>query len=471
MKRPYLVLAFIICASQLSFRANAINNETKKQPNIVFLLADDLGWTSLSCFGSEFYETPNIDRLAKEGMRFDHGYSTMMNCTPSRASIMSGQYTSRNKVYNVINFQERILKKGGNLNNYKLLQPSLIKTLSNDISTMAESLKKAGYTTGMYGKWHLGSNDQHPSNRGFDEAIESHGKHFNFKTDPPIEHDSSQYLSDFLGDRAIDFIERHSKSDKPFFLYLPDYLVHKPLEAKQEYLEYFASKEPSELQKSAIAAAMIKSLDETVGRVLDKLDELNIAEETFVIFTSDNGGLGYEEDGRRLENTSNYPLRLFKGFEFEGGIRVPYIFRWPGKIPANTLNQENIINIDLYPTLLAIAGASSPSQPLDGVDLNPILKDPNARLEPRELFFYMPFYSSFNRPSIGVRRGDWKLIHLFDSGENELFHTGDDINEAKDISSQNPEIVKELKDIAFKWMDETDAPRMTINPDYMPQNP
>ena len=444
-----------------------LSNNNKKKPNIVFLLADDLGWTAGGCFGSTYYETPNIDRLAKEGMRFDHGYATMMNCMPSRASIMSGQYTTRHKMYSVTNFQDKVKKRNGDLSRFKFLQPPLVKNLSKDILTIAESLKKVGYTTAMFGKWHLGyGTEYHPSKRGFDEAIVSQRKHYNFVTVPPVEHDSNQYLSDFLADCSIDFIERHSKSDKPFFLFFSDFLVHKPLEAKQEYIDYFTAKEKSEYHKSPVAAAMIKSHDESIGRIIDKLDELGLSEETLVIFNSDNGGLGYSEDGKRLENTSNYPLRYFKGFEFDGGLRVPYIFKWPGKIPANTLNSQYIINIDLYPTILSITGAPEPDHVLDGVNLIPILEDPEATLPPRDIFFYLPIYSSFNRPCVIARRGDLKMIHLFEEDRNELYHTGTDINESTDISAQYPELVQELKNAAFRWLEETGAPEFAPNPEY-----
>ncbi|GAH47152.1 unnamed protein product, partial [marine sediment metagenome] len=211
---------------------------------------------------------------------------------------------------------------------------------------MAETLKKAGYITGMFGKWHLGSNDQHPSERGFDKAIMSAGAHYGFKTDPSLDHDPDQYLSDFLCDNALQFIEESHQSEKPFFLYFPDFLVHKPLDAKPEYLEYFEKKQNGKYHKSSVAAAMTKSLDDTVGRILKKLAELGIEEETFVVFTSDNGGLDYIEDGEKEKNTSNHPLRGRKGTEWEGGMRVPYIFRWPERIPGGSVSKHNIINVD-----------------------------------------------------------------------------------------------------------------------------
>ena len=440
-----------------------------RNPNIVFVLADDLGWTGLGCFGSDFYETPNIDRLAREGMRFDHGYATAMHCAPSRACIMSGQYTSRHRVMYVSHYQDRIEKSVGHLKRFKLIMPRRASGLSNEIATIAESLKKAGYATGMFGKWHLGKGDQHPSKRGFDEAIESSGKHFGFTTDPPVEHDPDQYLSDFLGDWALAFIEGSHKAGKPFFLYLSDFLVHGPLEAKQEYLDHFSAKKPGEKQHSPVAAAMVKGLDDTVGRVMDKLAELGIADDTLVVFTSDNGGLKYKEDGERDANTSNWPLRAGKGSEFDGGFRVPYIFRWPGKIPAGTTNHTPITNVDLYPTLLAAAGANRPDQPLDGVDLSAILHDAGAQLAQRDIFWYLPLYSSFNRPSVVIRRGEWKLIHLLESGDFELYNTEKDIGEKNNLAAQHPELAQNMNRRALQWLDDTDAPRMTPNSTYDPE--
>ncbi|VGO18003.1 sulfatase [Pontiella sulfatireligans] len=440
----------------------------RKQPNIVFLLADDLGWPNLGCFGSEFYETPNIDKLAGQGMRFVNGYATAVNCAPSRACIMSGQYVGRHGIYSVSHYQDKQLKAKGNLDRFQLLQPKLPHTLNNEVLTLAETLKKAGYTTGMFGKWHLGKADQSPSNRGFDQAIESAGKHYNFTTTPPMEHDPDQYLSDFLCDNAVKFIKESHRSGKPFFLYYPDFLVHGPFETKPEYLKYFQNKPKGEHQKSPIAAAMTKALDDSIGRILDTLEKLGIEDETFVVFTSDNGGLGYPEDGKRDENTSNYPLRGTKGMEFEGGMRVPYIFRWPGKIPANTVSKQNIINVDLYETLRALAGAPKPPQPLDGLNLLPLLEKPSDDAGERDLFWYLPFYSAFNRPCVVTRRGDWKFIYLIETETSELYNTADDIGERKDLAAQHPEMVQDFTVRALKWLDDTDAPRMIPNPDYDP---
>ena len=460
-KRLFKVFAVLIL-----FSYQGIAKE--KVPNIVFILADDLGWASVGCFGSEYYETPNIDKLASQGMKFTSGYATAVNCAPSRACMMSGQYVPRHGIYSVSDYQSKIKKNVGNLDKFKLLQPSLPHQLSNEVMTIAETLKNAGYTTGMFGKWHLGNGDQHPSMRGFDYAIESAGAHYNFKTDPPVELAPDQYLSDFLGDNAIKFIEECHKSQKPFFLYFSDFLVHKPLDAKPEYLKYFQNKTKGKYQKNPVAAAMTKSLDDTVGRILETLAKLGIEEETFVVFTSDNGGLGYAEDGKKEANTSNHPLRGTKGMEFEGGMRVPYIFCWPGKIQAGSVSKENIINVDLYKTFIDLADAPLPPQPLDGVSLLPVLQDVNSQLFDHDLFWYLPFYSSFNRPCVVIRRGQWKFIYLIEEEKGELYDTEEDISETTDLVAKHPNLVKDLTKRALDWIEDTDAPRMVPNPDYNP---
>ena len=444
----------------------------KDKPNIVLILADDLGWTGVGCYGSEFYETPHIDKLATEGTRFTSAFSAAMNCAPSRATIMSGQYTPRHGILYVGpgTYQKRHKQKHGNLKEFKMIQPVGRTTFREGTETLAENLKQAGYRTAMYGKWHLGKEDQHPSKRGFDEAIESHGPHFDFKTDPKIEHNDDEYLSDFLSDQASSFIKTSAGSEQPFFLYFSDFLVHKPLEAKERYLKEFGDKPPSKHQKSVMAAAMIKSLDDSAGKILAALEESGEAENTLVIFTSDNGGLAYDEDGRKEANTSNHPLRGYKGTEYDGGTRVPWIVRWPGKTPADVECDETIHQVDLFTTLSKVGGAKPPSQTLDGVDLSNLFQSPDDGLEDREVFWYFPGYSAFNTPSVVARQGKWKLIRHLESEKTLLFNTVSDIGETTDVSSSNPELAETLNANAMQWLDETDAPRMTPNPEYVPKS-
>jgi arylsulfatase A-like enzyme len=442
------------------------------QPNIVLIYADDLGWTGLGCFGSTFYETPNIDELADQGTRFTAAYSAASNCAPSRASIMSGQYTPRHGVLYVGHgaYQEKWQKKNGNLKRFQMLQPRGKTKLSEDIETMGTHLKTSGYRTAMFGKWHLGTKDQHPSQRGFDVAIASQGRHFGFKTDPQMDHPKDEYLSDFLSDHAAAFIKESAADEKPFFLYYADFLVHGPLETKENYLKHFSEKQPSKNHKSPVAAAMIKALDDSVGKIVAALDDSGVANNTLIVFTSDNGGLSYDEDGSRRDgNSSNLPLRGRKGSEYEGGIRIPWIVRWPGKTPAGVQCDVPVHQVDLFPTLAAVAGGKTPKQELHGVDLTDLFQAPDQGLTERNLYWYLPGYSGFHTPSVMVRRGKWKLIRRLESEEYLLFDTTSDIGETKNRVEDEPEIASSLNNAAMKWLDDLDAPRMTPNPEYNPQ--
>jgi arylsulfatase A-like enzyme len=441
-----------------------------ERPNIILILADDLGWSGLGCYGSTFYETPNIDQLAKEGLSFTSAYSAASNCAPSRASILSGQYTPRHGVLYVGSgdYQDKWKERAGDLKPFPMLQPHGNTTLPHSTKTIAEVLKSGGYRTAMFGKWHLGNNDQHPSKRGFDVAIESSGAHFNFKTNPEFDHGSDEYLSDYLSDRAADFIKGNMGDSSPFFLYYADFLVHKPFEAKETYLASFSQKPPSKNQKSPMAAAMTKALDDSVGKIVKSLKAAGKAENTMIIFTSDNGGLSYEEDGLRDQNTSNLPLRGRKGSEYEGGIRVPWIVKWPGQIPQNTTSSMPVHHVDIFPTLLAAAGIDSPEQILDGIDLTGQFRDPTLRTGARNLFWFLPGYSAFHHPSVIMRIGDWKLINRLDSTDHELYNTRIDLAETIDRKTDFKHMTMDMQKLTQKWLEETGAPMMTPNPEYVP---
>ncbi|MCZ6673639.1 MAG: sulfatase [Verrucomicrobia bacterium] len=441
-----------------------------KQPNIVLILADDMGWTGLGSYGSTFYETPNIDKLAAEGLSLTSAYSAASNCAPSRASLMTGQYTPRHGVLYVGpgTYQDEWKERVGDLKAFPALQPKGNTTLSDSTKTIAEVLQSAGYRTAMFGKWHLGKGDKHPSKRGFNVAIESSGAHFNFETDPKFNHEPDEYLSDYLSDRAVDFIRGSMGDDTPFFLYYADFLVHKPFEAKESFLDYFSKKEPSQTQKSPMAGAMTKALDDSVGKLIQCLEETGKAENTLIIFTSDNGGLSYEEDGLGEKNTSNLPLRGRKGSEYEGGIRVPWIVKWPGKIPAGSSTNTPVHHIDIYPTLLAVAEANPPDHILDGIDLNALFFNPTQRLQTRNLFWFLPGYSSFHKPSVIIRIGEWKLIQRLDSSEHELYNTRFDIAETRNRKDDFNPMATDMQKLANRWLRDTGAPEMTPNPEYVP---
>ena len=435
-------------------------------PNIVFVLADDLGWTDLGVQGSKYYETPNLDRLASQGMRLTC-YHNCQNCTPTRAALMSGQYGARTGVYTVggigrFDWQTRPLRPVDNVENLPL-----------DKITVAEALKSAGYVTGMFGKWHIGQQGAyHPSQRGFDEAIVSMGKHFDFATNPPTEYPAGQYLADFLTDRAVDFIQRHK--DQPFFLYLPHFAVHSPLDAKPELIDKFKPKSPVGGHRNPTYAAMIASVDESVGRLMAKLDELELAGNTVLIFSSDNGGVGgYAREGIGTESndtTDNAPLRSGKGSLYEGGTREPFIVRWPGVTQPGSTCGVPAIHVDMYPTLLDIAGAKPPAgYTLDGESLAPLFRDARATLKREAIYQHFPGYlgigqGQWRTTPVGlIQAGDWKLMEFFEDGRLELYNLRDDIGEAKNLATQLPDKARELHAKLVAWRKSINAPMPTPN--------
>lgn len=439
-----------------------------ERPNIVLIVADDLGWTGLNCYGSQYYETPNLDRFAKQGVKFTAAFAGSSNCAPSRGTLMSGLYTPDHGIIYVGKgtYQDRWKKKKGDLKKFKTIQPYGRVTLREGVQTLGENLQQTGYRTAMFGKWHLGEEDQHPSKRGFDVAIESHKKHFKFKTDPPMDHPEDQYLSDFLADHAVSFINESTPSKDPYFLYFADYLVHKPLETKQAQLKHFAEKEPTEFHKSPTAGAMIMAMDESVGRILEAIENSSEANNTLVVFTSDNGGLAYEEDGHKQDNSSNHPLREYKGTQYDGGLRVPWIVRWPGQTGAGQTCDVPVHFIDLFPTLSAVACAAPPPQKLPGRNLSSLFRDPSSSDAERDLFWFLPGYSAFHQPSVIVRRGRWKLIRSLDGPGTELFDTVADIGESNDLSEAESDLAQSLSEAAEDWLNKIDAPRMEPNPEY-----
>jgi arylsulfatase A-like enzyme len=438
------------------------------KPNIVFILADDLGYTDVACYGSTYYETPNIDRMASQGIRFTNGYTCGPNCQPTRAALMSGQYGPRTGVYTVgsierFNWRSRSLRPVDNVTELPL-----------DKITIAQALKSAGYATGLFGKWHLGEDKaHHPASRGFDEAIVSMGAHFNFKTNPPTDYPKGQYLADFLTDRAVDFIQRHK--DEPFFLYLPHYAVHAPHDAKQAIVDRFKPKPAAGGHHDPSYAAMIASVDESVGRILTLLDELKLADNTLVIFSSDNGGVGgYIREGltHAGDITDNAPLRGGKGMLYEGGVRVPYVFRWPGTIPSAATCDQPINSVDLYPTLLQLAGAQSPADyPLDGASYVALLTSGGkATLDREAIFWHFPGYLGAGAgewrttPAGAIRMGDFKLIEFFEDGRRELYNLRDDLGEKKNLAADMPDTTKELHDRLAAWRERVGAKMPTSRP-------
>jgi arylsulfatase A-like enzyme len=431
-------------------------------PNIIYILADDLGWTDLGCQGSEYYQTPHIDRLASQGMRLLRFYNSQ-NCAPTRAAIMSGQYAPRTGVYTVDSLER------GQAENRRMNVPPNETNLPLDRTILPEALQRAGYVSGMIGKWHMGvDGDYHPARRGFDEAIEANNKHFNFVTRPKVDVPEGRYLADFLTDRAVDFMERHRA--KPFFLYVSHFAVHAPIHAKADYIAEWKKRPAQGMHWHPTYAAMIQSLDESVGRIMAKLDELKLTENTVLIFSSDNGGLGgyysTEAPSAKRGFTDNAPLRGGKGTLYEGGIRVPFIVRWPGSVPARTTSDVPVAHVDLYPTFLEIAGGKpSADQTLDGVSFLPVLKQPRAALAREAIYWHFPGYlQSYVHPKgwrttpVGaIHAGDFKLLEFFEEGRVELYNVRQDIGEKNNLAGKQPKKTRELREKLAAWRKEIGA--------------
>jgi arylsulfatase A-like enzyme len=458
----YLFALLITTVLTSSASLHAAEARPASRPSIVFILADDLGWTDTGAYGSKYYETPHIDRLAAQGMKFTR-YHTSPNCQPTRAALMTGQYSPRTGVYTV-----------GSIDRFEWWTRTLrpvdnVTALPLDKITIAQALKKAGYATGLFGKWHLGEQgDHHPSRRGFDEAIVSMGRHFDFNTNPKSDYPKGQYLADFLTDRAVDFIQRHK--DGPFFLYLSHFAVHAPHQAKPELIARFKAKPGIGGHHDPTYAAMLASVDESAGRVMQTLDELRLADKTVLIFSSDNGGVGgYVREGIKKAGdiTDNAPLRSGKGSLYEGGTRVPLIVRWPGVIQPGSVCDEPAIHVDLFPTLLEISGAVSPPQPLDGESLVRLCRDPGANLRRDAIFQHFPGYlgaggGTWRTTPVGViESGDWKLMEFFEDGRLELYHLREDIGESRNLAKDKPDKAKELHTKLLAWRKEVHAPMPT----------
>ncbi|NOX55464.1 MAG: sulfatase [Planctomycetes bacterium] len=439
-----------------------------QKPNIVFIFIDDLGWTDLGCMGSDFYETPHIDRLARDGMLFTRAYSNGPNCAPSRASLMSGQYTPRHGVFTVGD-------PARGRDRYRKLVPIENKTVLDDrFVTIAEALHAAGYVTATMGKWHLGKD---PTTQGFDVNIagcqwgspRGGGYHSPYRYPNLVNDQPGEYLTDRLTQEACEFIE--SNRDRPFFLYLTHYAVHTPLQGRKDLVEKYKAKAPGKRHRHPVYAAMIESVDQSLGAVLAKLDELGLTERTLVIFTSDNGGVGGVTD--------NSPLRGAKGMLYEGGIRVPLIVKWPGRVAPGTKCEVPVIGVDFYPTLLEVTGTPMPSgYTLDGQSLVPLLTGEGTFPE-RAIYWHFPCYlqasarrssSPFRTtPAGAIRVGDWKLIEFFEDGRLELYNTRQDIGETHNLATERPQKLRELHTRLLAWRQQVGAPVPTRpNPKYDP---
>ena len=418
----------------------------KRKPNIVFILADDLGWSDLGCYGNRFHETPTLDRLATQGMRFTDAYAACPVCSPTRASILSGQYPAHVGVTDFI---------PGHWRPYEKLRVPTNRTqyLPLDIVTLAKALKPAGYVSAMIGKWHLGGKDHNPKLQGFD--VEQLGG----------QNRSDKRVTAYT-DGALEFIEQNR--DKPFFLYLSHNTVHIPLEAPQELVDKYKNKpKPATGVNNPTYAAMVEHLDRSTERVLDKLDELDLANDTVVIFFSDNGGLRQIYTGNGPIVTANAPLRDEKGTLYEGGIREPLIVRWPGVVKAGSQCDVPVTSVDFYPTFLDIVGAGKPGgQPLDGRSLLPLLRG-KGRFADRAIYWHYPHYHH-STPAGALREDDWKLIEFFEDGTLELYNLRDDLGEENNLAALFPRRTAKLQRKLAAWRRKIDAAMPEPNPDFDP---
>ncbi len=444
-------------------------------PHIVLIVGDDLGWTDLACFGSGYYRTPHLDRLARDGMRFTSTYTCGPNCAPTRACLMSGQYSPRHGIHTVGSGARGPAK-------IRRLVPAPNRTvLDAKIVTLAETLRAGGYATAHFGKWHLGFPPMAgPRQQGFDINLGGNrtgsprGGYFAPYRNPQLtDGPKGEHLTDRLSTEAANVIRQHVRQSpaKPFFLYLAFYAVHTPIQAKPKLAAEYGQRSAAGQHKNPKYAAMVETMDTGVGRVLAALEEMKVAERTLVIFTSDNGGLGgYRSVDKQLPNgiTDNAPLKGGKGMLYEGGIRVPMIVRWPGHTKPGSTCPIPVITVDFFPTLAEIAGTSMPTdQARDGVSLRKIFE--GETLPERSLFWHFPSYlQAYGRrrawrttPAGAVRQGDWKLIEFFEDGRRELYHTGKDIGEKHNLLESEPEVARRLHALLADWRTRVQAPMPT----------
>ncbi len=459
-RREFLKIATTCAAAAALPGCSSPNaaSASNKQTNIILIMIDDLGWMDLHCQGNDRLDTPNIDRLASQGMRFTDAYAAAPVCSPTRAAIMTGQSPARLRITNHLPDREQFQPDDAKLRSAQMLEHLPLQHV-----TLAERLKGAGYSTAFMGKWHLSGRGRdgdfaepklRPEHQGFDVNVGGCGfggppSYFEPYRIPNIEpRREGEYLPDRLADEAMDFIR--ANRGKPFFVALWNYTVHWPMQAPQNLVEKYESRVGPGV-KDARYAAMIEAMDAAIGRVIATLDELKLADDTLVIFTSDNGGYGGVSDCR--------PLRASKGYLYEGGIRVPLIVRWPGVVRPGATCRTPIISTDFYPTLLEVAGlAPETDKAIDGESILPTLRQ-TGRLKRRAIFFHYPNYAwhRSNRLGGAIREGDYKLIKWYDDDSVELYNLADDLSEKNDLSEKMPQKAADLKRRLQTWLAESEA--------------
>jgi len=468
--------------------------KSDRPPNIILILADDLGWSDLNCYGSEFHETPNLDSLAVGGVKFLDAYAACTVCSPTRAAAMTGKYPARLHLTTYIPG----LHRNGPPPTARLARPEWTQRLEHRQVTIAEVLNDAGYRTAHVGKWHLtprpnpresgpeaekAFEDYSPLTHGFRKMVgaDVFGKYHHPYNNTPrgvafaAGGEPGEYKTDRLAAEAVKIIR--AWKNESFFLYLPFYSVHTPIEGREDLVAHYKKKlEDTPLPEDAphrnpVYAAMVHSLDEAVGRVLTTVEELGLRENTIVIFTSDNGGLSHK-GAVETGITRNDPLRRGKGSAYEGGTRVPLIVRWPGVTPAGHICLEPVSTIDFYPTILDIVdvfGDAAHNAKVDGLSLVPLFEDPSASLPRDDLFWHHPHYHpGGDSPYSAIRSGDWKLIEFHEDMNVELYNLRDDLAESNDLAESDPERAATLTKKLHAWREKVDAQMPTPNPDYTP---
>lgn len=466
------------------------------KPNVVLFFVDDLGWTDLGCYGSDFYETPQIDQLAASGVKFTQAYAACTVCSPSRAALLTGQYPARLRITDFI--------PGHPVSNTPLSIPDWTQQLDLDHTTVAEILLDSGYRTAHFGKWHLTPRDRndnpnsdgdypqyYPDKQGFEfnfggcergapasyfwpygrgATLEERKANNTYRTLPHSNVNEETYLTDHLAMEAEKLIA--SFGNDPFFLYFSFYNVHTPIQGRPDLVEKYSKKLESHAKvahRNVGYAAMIESVDEAVGRVMDQIRKQGRYEDTLVIFSSDNGGY-------YPLATTNAPLRQGKGSFYEGAVRVPTIISWPSEIESGSVSDEPVITIDFLPTILEATGSAAEKtvkEKLDGLSLLPVLKDPlNAKLDREALYWHYPHYHMYGAvPYSAIRKGDWKLIERHDGAPLELYQLSNDVHEDRNLALVQVERAKELQRLLGEWRQSVDAQMPTVNRDYRPDRP
>jgi arylsulfatase A-like enzyme len=451
--------AAVAGAGALSYLLKGCGTKTGEKWNIVFILSDDLGWNQVGYHGFDFYETPNIDRIAGEGMFFTDAYSAAPVCSPTRASIMTGKYPARLHLTDYI--------PGSPFPYAKVTREPQAPCLPLEEVTLPEKLKEHGYVTGHFGKWHLSTDKKYQPGRKFDPGSQGFDEVFTtVKPVPEADPDADAHHSIEITRRSVDFIK--SNADKPFFCYVSYHCVHRPIMENAELIEKYEAKPESELPEfNPIMGAMVERMDRGIGEILETLDELELSTNTIVVFVSDNGGLESLQSQR--------PLRHGKATIYEGGMKVPMAIRWPGAVKPGTMNSVPVISNDFFPTLLEALGIEYDTAAIDGESLVPLLKG-GTGLKRDAIYFHYPHYHHQGlKPASAIREGDYKLIEWYEQsvygdeeGQINLYNVREDVGESVDLAEKKPELAARLREKLHRWRKAVGAQEMVRNPNYDP---